>query len=202
MPTRNRRELLESAVGSVLAQTHQRFELIVVDDGSSDDTPTYLAGLEDPRVRSLRVDLGGGAGARNCGLDIARGDIVAYLDDDNLMFPGWLRAVAWGFDHFPEHELLYGAIVIEHEPWTPLPSILFVPFERDLLERTNFMDMNAIAHRRGIADGRLDERLPHKHDWDLALRLTARQEPLALPAFAALYRKGAPDRLSDVFAER
>lgn len=90
VPTRNRRGLLERAVRSVLAQTHRELELIVVDDGSDDETPAFLADLRraDPRVRVIRNDTccGGGA-ARNAGLAAAGGFYTAFLDDDDEWMP-------------------------------------------------------------------------------------------------------------------
>jgi len=90
VPTHNRAELVERALHSVLQQTYRHLELIVVDDGSEDETPTKLAKLaaSDPRVKIITNGhpLGGGA-ARNRGLEEARGEYVAYLDDDDVWFP-------------------------------------------------------------------------------------------------------------------
>jgi len=90
LPTHNRVDLLAGAVESVLSQTEQRFELIVVDDGSRDATPEYLAALtgRDRRTRSIRLETPrGGAGARNEGIRVSRGDWVAFLDDDDRWLP-------------------------------------------------------------------------------------------------------------------
>lgn len=90
MPTRNRVSLLRRAVQSVLAQSEQNFELIIVDDASCDGTPKYLTELaaQDARVRVVRNEAsGGGAAARNAGIAIVRGSWVAFIDDDDE----WLR---------------------------------------------------------------------------------------------------------------
>jgi glycosyltransferase involved in cell wall biosynthesis len=90
LPTHNRVDLLAGAVESVLSQTEQRFELIVVDDGSRDATPEYLAALttRDRRARCIRLEAPrGGGGARNEGLRLSRGDWVAFLDDDDRWLP-------------------------------------------------------------------------------------------------------------------
>ena len=113
IPTRNRRTYLERAVASVVAQRHSAFELIIVDDGSTDDTAAFLADVTDPRIRSLRTTGVGTSAARNLGLEAARGEIVTHLDDDNLMDPDWLHGVAWGFARWPDTELLYGARIVE-----------------------------------------------------------------------------------------
>jgi glycosyltransferase involved in cell wall biosynthesis len=86
--TYNRVRSLPRAVASVLAQDDARFELIIVDDASRDDTAAYLATLTDPRVRVIIAERNGGpSAARNRGLDAARADIVAFLDSDDVYRP-------------------------------------------------------------------------------------------------------------------
>jgi glycosyltransferase involved in cell wall biosynthesis len=93
LATYNRRHSLPRAIASVQAQDGVRFELIVVDDASSDDTLAYLATLADPRVRVITCDRNRGPSAvRNRGLAAARGDIVAFLDSDDAYRPGRLAA--------------------------------------------------------------------------------------------------------------
>lgn len=97
IPTKNRLELLTAAVDSVLAQTHRELELIVVDDGSTDDTPAYLAATaeRDPRVRFLRHEQSqGGPTARNAAIRAARGEFVTGLDDDDTFQPDRLERFA------------------------------------------------------------------------------------------------------------
>ena len=85
-PTRNRRRLLEETVASVLAQTLERWELIVVDDVSEDDTWAWLRSLDDPRIEPVRVERRvERTAARNLGLRSARGRYVLFLDDDDLL---------------------------------------------------------------------------------------------------------------------
>lgn len=93
-PTHNRAQLLQRAMGSVLAQRWQAFEWIVVDDGSQDDTSAVLRSCGDPRVSVRRLDPNRGvAAARNAGIEAARGAFVAFLDDDDEYLPGYLEAV-------------------------------------------------------------------------------------------------------------
>jgi glycosyltransferase involved in cell wall biosynthesis len=88
VPTRNRSALLELTLRSVLCQRDVDLELIVVDEGSTDDTPTMLAAVADSRLRVIRNDTPRGvSAARNRGAASARADWVAFLDDDDLWAP-------------------------------------------------------------------------------------------------------------------
>ncbi|MEO0999236.1 MAG: glycosyltransferase family 2 protein, partial [Pseudomonadota bacterium] len=88
IPTHDRIATLPAAVESVLAQRHRNLELIVVDDASRDATPAYLAGLADPRLRTLRLASRAGANvARNRGAAMARAPVLSFLDSDDLYHP-------------------------------------------------------------------------------------------------------------------
>ena len=103
LPTHNRRRVLERTTAGVFAQDEKNFELIVVDDCSTDDTVTYLTSLTDERVRTLRPQKNfGTAVARNLGLDAAKADIFALLDDDDVYLDHRLSAPLSVFAHQPE----------------------------------------------------------------------------------------------------
>jgi len=91
LPTWNRAYILSSAIDSVLAQSYSRIELIVVDDGSTDATPSIVQRY-GRRVRYQRQDNGGVSAARNCGLKLVRGEFVALLDSDDEWLPWKLEA--------------------------------------------------------------------------------------------------------------
>ena len=98
----------------------------------------------------------GESAARNLGLETATGAIITFLDDDNLMDPGWLHAVAWAFERWPDTQVLYGARIIEDapamksEPSGALPNLDWDAFDRRRLEQGNYIDMNMIALRAGL----------------------------------------------------
>jgi glycosyltransferase involved in cell wall biosynthesis len=97
VPTYNRKQLLPRALESVLRQTYQDFEIIVIDDGSTDGTEElFAARYTDARIRYERLPQNQGVHkARNHGLDIARGEFVAFLDSDDELYPHALeRALA------------------------------------------------------------------------------------------------------------
>src|SRR5262249_49511390 len=95
VPTYNRAAFIEDSVRSLLAETGVAFEVIVVDDGSTDDTAARLEALRDPRVRVVCVAHGGVGAARNAGLAVAEGRFLAFHDSDDVALPGRLaRPVA------------------------------------------------------------------------------------------------------------
>jgi glycosyltransferase involved in cell wall biosynthesis len=202
LPTRDRSSYLVRAVESVMAQSYLDWELVVVDDASLDGTPAVLAGIADPRVRTFRGPGKGVCAARNVALGEARGALVAYLDDDNVMHPEWLKSVVWGFEQRPAADVLYGAVLVDDALRVDgrgsgaLPLLYFGAYDYHALARSNLADIGCIAHRAGLPEARFDESLREMGDWDLLLRLTREAPPLALPAVACLYTTDAPNRLS------
>jgi glycosyltransferase involved in cell wall biosynthesis len=103
IPTRNRAYLVGEAIESALNQRPGQVEVIIVDDGSTDDTAKVVTERFGSRVRLLRTPERRGAGAaRNAGLRVARGELVAFLDDDDLWLPGKLESELNALEQFPE----------------------------------------------------------------------------------------------------
>lgn len=90
--TKNRSQLLRETLKSVLLQTVQDFEVVVVDDGGDDDAESITKELSDPRIRYVWIEGKGISGARNVALDMSRGQYTAVIDDDDLMHP---RRLEW-----------------------------------------------------------------------------------------------------------
>jgi glycosyltransferase involved in cell wall biosynthesis len=93
IPVFNRAAPLRQAIESVRAQTFQDFEIVVVDDGSTDDPEAVIANFADPRIRFFRQKNGGGGAARNRGIDEAKGAFVAFLDSDDVFLPHHLDSM-------------------------------------------------------------------------------------------------------------
>src|SRR3989338_10329538 len=91
MPTYNRARLINKAVDSVLKQTFKDYELIIIDDGSLDNTKDIVACYNDPRIIYFRKNHKNAASARNYGLKRARGEYIAYCDDDCRYYPYHLQ---------------------------------------------------------------------------------------------------------------
>ena len=105
MPTYNRADTIERAIGSVQAQTFTDWELIVVDDGSTDDTVARIAGLE-PRMRLIRQENRGFVGARNTGLSASTGRYLAFLDSDDEWLAHHLELAVAFLEAFPDEQFV------------------------------------------------------------------------------------------------
>lgn len=179
IPTRNRSALVSHAVASALDQTYHDLEVVVVDDASDDDTPRILRRLaeEEPRLRSVRQPRSTGASAaRNAGVRAARGELIAFLDDDSVWDRRKLerqRALLTG-----QEAVVYcrHAILTPDGKWIVggKPDAAAEPLEG--LLRTNYIGTNTLLLRRDLFDaaGGFDEHLPRLQDWDLLLRLGRR----------------------------
>lgn len=206
LPTHNRSRLLRRAVASVVAQDYSHWEIIIVDDDSSDDTPALIdqlkAELGEKKLQAMRIRPSGVCAARNHALRAARGTYICYLDDDNTMHRLWLKAVVWAFSQRPDTDVLYGGIIIDdslrvaRKSSGALPAYYLNSFDRRQLASDNLADIGAIAHRSGIAEAYFDESLREMGDWDLLLRLTRLKPPLVLPVLACFYSTEEADRLS------
>lgn len=113
IPTYNRAYLLGETIQSVLDQTYQDFELIISDDGSTDDTDEVVEGFNDARIRYVRreVNSGGCPAPRNAGLRVARGEYIAFVDSDDIWLPNKLELEVEFLDTHPSVGLVYADVV-------------------------------------------------------------------------------------------
>jgi len=179
LPTRDRAALLAEAARSVLAQDYPVLELIVVDDGSRDDTPRVLGELvaADTRVRMLTTSGGTGpAVARNLAIDSARGEFVTGLDDDDRMLPGRVRALVGAYRS--EYAFVCSRWYLEERGLRRTAGARPGPVTLDRLLHGNIVGNQVLApvgHLRGV--GGFDASLPASEDYDLWTRLVLRYGP-------------------------
>ena len=112
LPVRNGDPWFAEALDSILAQQGVDFEVIVVDDGSTDGTPALLAACRDPRLRVIRCEGGGLVAALNTALEAARGDYVARMDADDVALPGRLARQAAVLDAEPEVMMVHASVQV------------------------------------------------------------------------------------------
>lgn len=182
MPTYNRAYIIQTAINSILAQTRSNWELIVVDDGSTDDTKQLVAAIGDPRIRYYYQQNKGAGAARNIAIGYAKGEWIAYLDSDNELYPNYLEVMLRELKAHPHAVFaiprakrtleLYkdGKLVklIDNSDDTP-PGLTI----KDIFMKKLHLDTNGFIHLRRIFGGSIqwDTRLYGMDDWDLAMRI-------------------------------
>jgi glycosyltransferase involved in cell wall biosynthesis len=184
LPTYDRAAYLGAAVASVLGQTFRDLELIVVDDGSTDDSDRVLAGIGDPRLRVVRTPHAGCAAALNAGLATARGRYVARNDSDDVWLPDLLAELVPLLDARPGLGMAYARCEGMDAAGAPTGATRGGPLRypedafRSLLY-ANYTPSIATVFRRSCLErvGVYDEGLTYAEDWDLALRV-ARHFPV------------------------
>ena len=193
MPVRDEQRYVESAVRSILEQSFGDLELIVVDDGSTDETPGIVTRLaeSDGRIRILRTESLGVVGALNAGVAAARGELVARMDGDDVSLPHRLDLQVAELDRRPGLGVLGTRVRYIDEEGAPI-STWDVPVGARLVRwtlafNTPIAHPSAVIRRSVLSDHPYRADAPHAEDYDLWVRL-ARVVEL--------------DNLSDVLLER
>jgi glycosyltransferase involved in cell wall biosynthesis len=188
IPTHNRRRLLGQTLWSAMAQRGVDFEVLVVDDGSTDGTADGVAAVGDHRVRLLRHEHPRGvATARNTGVAAARGAWVAFLDDDDLWAPDKLARQLDAVRAAGRDWVYAGAVEVDewHRVLQAEPPIAPAEAMRQL-PRRNVVPAgasNVMVHAAALsATGPFDPDLRNTEDWDLFIRLAQRGPPAAVEA--------------------
>ena len=198
IPTFNHARFVGAAIDSALAQTVSAFEIIVVDDGSTDETPAVLARYA-ARVRVLRQENRGLSAARNAGLAAAHGKFVSFLDADDVMAPTKLaaqlevlersHAIGWTYCDVLMETVVTGATARASERFGYASRALDGWLFPELIHG-NFIPAIAPLVRRTALEvaGGFDERLTALEDWDMWLRLSLIAEARYTPAVLVTYR--------------
>lgn len=177
IPVYNRAALLGRALHSVLAQTEQDFEIVVVDDGSVDNPSRVVEEFADPRIVFVRQENRGGGAARNAGIDKARGRFVAFLDSDDRFFPHHLATMRKLLEN-ASCTAGYARILVDRgEGRTFLKPPRAIREGEDmatyLLCDRGFIPTSTIVVERKMAQAiRFHDNLPAAEDTDFTIRLT------------------------------
>jgi glycosyltransferase involved in cell wall biosynthesis len=193
LPVYNGAETVETAIRSILAQTFENFELLIVNDGSTDKTAIAVDSIYDPRIRVFHLQRNvGRSKARNIGISESRGPYVAMTDADDVSYPDRLRLQVSFMESHPEiamcgtwaHMLLPSGRKVE---WRR-------PTEPEVIKRC-MLSTNTVIHptilvRKKVLDevGGFDESLEPAEDYDLYLRIASRYQVANLPYILAEYR--------------
>jgi len=198
MPTSNRAEVIADSIISVISQSYKNWELIIIDDGGSDNTEQAVNEFNDKRIiyHKLKSNFGSSF-ARNKGLSISRGSIIAYLDDDDLWDPDML-IISVNALRDSGKKSLYSAQIV----WDGFNSIsrignkfkyiLFTQFNLSLLENSNYISMISFVHDRSLIEtvGIFNESLRGVEDWDFILKCVEKEFPVAIPCILSHYFSG------------
>lgn len=177
IPTYNRSELLKKAIESLENQSHQNFEIIIIDDCSTDDTAEVVRGMDDERIIYLRHDTNkGGSEARNTGIKQATGSFIGFLDSDDQWLPDKLERQLKQFEGQPDVGVVYTGVQVVDEHNQPTRKI--VPaYKGEILPKlfeSNCIDTtSSVLVKREVLDQvqGFDASLPSCQDWDLYIRL-------------------------------
>jgi O-antigen biosynthesis protein len=194
MPTHNRAQSIGAAILSVTRQSHQKWELIIVDDGSTDSTSEVIKKFaQDTRIKAIQGDHRGVSAARNRGLLEARGDYIFYLDSDNTWATIYLEAMLLAFLVSGMKAGYSGIALVDHEG--NIRGYRGEPFDRASCLESNYIDLNAFGHHRDLLKerGEFDERLRRMVDWDLILRYTKDQDVFYAPFVGCQYSDNKQD---------
>lgn len=210
MPARDASATVDASVSSVLRQTLPDWELIVVDDGSSDDTSAIVRGIGDPRIAVVPQDGRGAAAARNAGVRVARAEIVTLMDSDDLLMPRYLEAMVAalhanpgvGFAYTDAYVMNAGTGRIRRttasEAYRPAePPRSPEAFHAALME-VNFV-YNAVSLPKHVVEyvGGFDESLRAIIDYEMWLRIAAHGfKAVEVPGPNAVYRWGREGSIS------
>ena len=177
IPVYNQAGYVSRAVQSVLDQTLTEFELIIVDDGSTDNTPQVLAGFTDPRIRIIRQPNAGLSAARNRGLKESTAALVTFLDSDDYFLPTKLEIMCGYLNGHPDVGMVAGQFIYIDDDGNTLgqPAPAQTPLKLPELLLENPICVSGIVLRANWLEhvGTFDENLRACEDWDLWLRLAA-----------------------------
>jgi glycosyltransferase involved in cell wall biosynthesis len=202
MPCFNHAQFLRDSVGGILWQTYTDFELIIVDDGSSDNSWEIIQGFAgcDPRIRAFRHESNLGASkSRNDALRVAQGKFIGFCDADDIWEPDKLRVQVNLLQNQPEFDVVYCDTIIVDENGLPTEqrfSECFPPPKpasgwlfRKLIRR-NFMNTQSVLMRNECLErvGHFDEDLKVLEDWWYWIRVSRNHRLLYSPEPLARYR--------------
>jgi glycosyltransferase involved in cell wall biosynthesis len=190
LPTYNQAHYLPQALDSVLNQTWRDFELVVVNDGSTDETPRILDeyqrryGIKVVHQENRKLP-----GALNTGFRLARGQYLTWTSSDNIMRPRMLEVLVGALDRHPEVGLVYADWEIIDEQGEIVGTVRTFDFDRHLLMRINYINA-CFLYRRACQEavGLYDSGYVHVEDWEYWLRISRRFAMMRVPEVLYQYR--------------
>lgn len=213
IPTYNRSHFILDAIDSVLNQAFQDFEIIVIDDGSNDDTREVLRKY-DAIVNHVYQENKGRSEARNTGIKIAKGEYIAFLDDDDIWLPQKLEKQITFLDANPDIGLVHAFTEVIDEEGRMLTAdtknrlklyrkAVKVGYTYEGMSHLCVMFMSTVMLRKECLDkvGLFDPNIPAFEDWDFYLRFALKYSIVMIPEFLVRFRMHKGRTTTDEFAE-
>ncbi|MBW4651841.1 MAG: glycosyltransferase [Kaiparowitsia implicata GSE-PSE-MK54-09C] len=200
IPAYNAMRYLPATVDSVLNQTFKDFEMLIIDDGSSDEIRQWTSYLLDPRAQLISQQNQGLPGARNTGIMHAKGEYIAFLDADDLWEPTKLEKQVCRFEQYPDVGLVHAWMEFIDENGKPTGRIMRSDANGNawkLLAERNVIACPSVMVRKSCFDitGMFDRSLRSVEDWDMWIRIAAKF-PIALIAEPLAYYRQTPGSMS------
>ncbi|MFC1663209.1 glycosyltransferase family A protein [Patescibacteria group bacterium] len=161
IPTYNQVILLKKTLESLRQQSYEDFEIIVVDDGSTDDTGTFIKSQEG--IIYLKQNNSGPPVARNSGAKIAQGDYLLFCDSDVIIYKNMLSVMVSELNNNPDINFVYGGFKYGRKTFSALP------FNIDRLKKMNYISTMSMLRKKYFPG--FDEKLLRYQDWDLWLTM-------------------------------
>lgn len=191
-PSLNQAPFLASTIESVVGQGYPALEYIVQDGGSTDATPAVLERYRSALHRCDRAHDGGQGDALNRGFRYATGEVLAYLNSDDILLPGALWAVSAWFTAHPEVDVVYSHRVLIDEAGLEIGRWVLPPHSDTMLQWADYVPQETLFWRRRVFErvgGRFDDTFRFALDWDLLMRFREAGASFArMPAFLGAFR--------------
>lgn len=206
IPSYNRAHSISETLESVFSQTYPNVEILVVDDGSTDNTRAVIESIDNPALKYIYQENKGASGARNTGIDNSSGEYIAFLDSDDLWLPSKLEEQVAFMEKNNECALVLCECDI-HDNGKFIENSSFAkryPNNKDFFEsflKHMVITCSIMFFRKDMLNriGYFDEDLKTAEDKDLVLRTASQFEVKVLPSTLVKYQKG-PDSLSQIVA--
>ena len=204
IPAYNVEETIIETVNSVLAQTYTNFELIIINDGSSDRTLNLLQNITDSRLKIFSYENAGLSTARNRGVEQSQGEFVSFLDADDCWTVNKLERQIAALQDNPQAALAYSWVYFKYEMAANSYADTSVTYTGDVygeLLLKNFLHngSNALIRKKILQEaGLFDPQLKAVEDWDLYLRIAAKANFILVPETQIIYRQSPTSMTSNI----
>ena len=179
VPTHNRGNFIRDTIESVLSQTYQNWELIIIDDGSTDNTQDIVKNFSSKKIKYIHLNHVGRSSARNHGLKLSKGEFIAYLDSDDVFLPTKLEKQVCLMVKNPQTAMVYTSALIINDDGNFFPMLYSAPISGQIYKKVGMFIpvtilLPTVMIRKSIQDlvGGFDEELNRFEDTDMWRRVS------------------------------